>query len=149
MPDELRPQMKLVKEVLKAMNITICEMQGFEADDVLGTLSRMGEEAGLLVSLLSGDRDMLQLATKKVKIIIPKTKGGTTTYEQYYDKDVKELYNVTPIEFIDVKGLMGGDSSDNIPGIPGVGEKKLQLSLLPSIIQSKKFMRIEILMLKV
>ncbi len=123
MPDELRPQMKLVKEVLKAMNITICEMQGFEADDVLGTLSRMGEEAGLLVSLLSGDRDMLQLATKKVKIIIPKTKGGTTTYEQYYDKDVKELYNVTPIEFIDVKGLMGGDSSDNIPGIPGVGEK--------------------------
>ncbi len=122
MPDELRPQMKLVKEVLKAMNITICEMQGFEADDVLGTLSRMGEEAGLLVSLLSGDRDMLQLATKKVKIIIPKTKGGTTTYEQYYDKDVKELYNVTPIEFIDVKGLMG-DSSDNIPGIPGVGEK--------------------------
>ena len=122
MPDELRPQMKLVKEVLAAMNVTICEMQGFEADDVLGTLSRLGEGAGYEVALLSGDRDMLQLATEKVKIIIPKTRKGTTTYEHYFADDVKELYQVTPTEFIDVKGLMG-DTSDNIPGIPGVGEK--------------------------
>lgn len=122
MPDELRPQMKMVKDVLRSMNVTICEMEGYEADDVLGTLSRIGEKGGLDVALLSGDRDMLQLATEKVKIIIPKTSKGTTTYQHYYDKDVKELYNVTPTEFIDVKGLMG-DSSDNIPGIPGVGEK--------------------------
>ncbi len=122
MPDELRPQMKMVKEVLKAMNVSICELQGYEADDVLGTLSVIGEKADFDVALLSGDRDMLQLATQKVKIIIPKTKGGTTTYEQYFDKDVEELYQATPIEFIDIKGLMG-DSSDNIPGIPGVGEK--------------------------
>ena len=122
MPEELRPQMKMVKEVLKAMNVTICELQGYEADDVLGTLSRIGEEAGHDVALLSGDRDMLQLATKKVKIIIPKTSKGTTTYVHYYDKDVMDLYQVTPTEFIDIKGLMG-DSSDNIPGIPGVGEK--------------------------
>lgn len=122
MPEELRPQMKMVKEVLKSMNVTICELQGYEADDVLGTLSRMGETAGHEVALLSGDRDMLQLATKKVKIIIPKTSKGTTTYVHYYDKDVMDLYQVTPTEFIDVKGLMG-DSSDNIPGIPGVGEK--------------------------
>ncbi len=122
MPDELRPQMKMVKDVLRAMNITICEMEGYEADDVLGTLSKMGEISGMNVSLLSGDRDMLQLATDKVKIIIPKTSKGTTTYEEYYDEGVVELYQVTPKEFIDVKGLMG-DTSDNIPGIPGVGEK--------------------------
>lgn len=122
MPDELRPQMVMVKEVLKTMNIAICEKKGFEADDVLGTLSRLGEEQGYDVSLLSGDRDMLQLATDKVKIIIPKTKGGKTTYVHYYADDMMSLYGITPTEFIDVKGLMG-DSSDNIPGIPGVGEK--------------------------
>jgi len=122
MPEELRPQMKMVKEVLKSMNVTICEMEGYEADDVLGTLSKLGEEAGYDVALLSGDRDMLQLATKKVEIIIPKTSKGTTTYRHYFDKDVMDLYSVTPTEFIDIKGLMG-DTSDNIPGIPGVGEK--------------------------
>lgn len=122
MPDELRPQMAMVKDVLRSMNVTICEMQGYEADDVLGTLSRMGEEGGYEVALLSGDRDMLQLATDKVKIIIPKTSKGTTTYQHYNEQEVMALYSVTPMEFIDVKGLMG-DSSDNIPGIPGVGEK--------------------------
>lgn len=122
MPEELRPQMAMVKDVLRSMKVTICEKEGYEADDVLGTLSRMGEEAGFDVALLSGDRDMLQLATQKVKIIIPKTSKGTTTYNHYFDEDVMALYSVTPKEFIDVKGLMG-DSSDNIPGIPGVGEK--------------------------
>ncbi len=122
MPDELRPQMKMVKDVLRSMNVTICEKEGFEADDVLGTLTKMGESAGFDIALLSGDKDMLQLATKKVKIIIPKTSKGTTTYVHYYDKDVVDLYQVTPTEFIDIKGLMG-DASDNIPGIPGVGEK--------------------------
>ena len=122
MPEELRPQMKLVKEVLKSMNVSISEIQGYEADDVLGTLARSGERDGFEVAILSGDKDMLQLATEHTKVIIPKTKSGTTTYEHYYDRDVMDMYGVTPTEFIDVKGLMG-DASDNIPGIPGVGEK--------------------------
>ena len=122
MPEELRPQMVRVKELLSAMTISIATLEGYEADDVLGTLLRRGESEGFEVALLSGDRDMLQLATDQAKIIIPKTKGGSTTYEHYYAKDVVEYYGVTPTEFIDVKGLMG-DTSDNIPGIPGVGEK--------------------------
>lgn len=122
MPEELRSQVPVMKEVLQAMEVTVVEMPGFEADDIIGTLSRMGENAGMDVTVLSGDRDLLQLATDKVLIKIPKTKGGHTTVENYHSKEVVELYGVTPTEFIDMKGLMG-DTSDNIPGVPGIGEK--------------------------
>lgn len=122
MPEELRSQVPIMKEVLNAMGVKVIECPGFEADDIIGTLSRYGEEAGMKVSVLSGDRDLLQLATEKVLIKIPKTKGGQTTVENYHAADVQELYGVTPIEFIDMKGLMG-DASDNIPGVPGIGEK--------------------------
>ena len=122
MPEELREQIPVMKEVLAAMGIPVITKEGYEADDILGTLSREGEEKGMDVTILSGDRDLLQLATKHVKIRIPKTKGGQTTIEDYLEEDVKEAYQVTPTEFIDVKALMG-DPSDNIPGIPGVGEK--------------------------
>lgn len=122
MPDELRSQVPIMKELLKAMDVTVVECPGFEADDVIGTLAHKGEEAGMEVSVLSGDRDLLQLATERVLIKIPKTKAGQTTVENYYAKNVEELYGVTPQEFIDMKGLMG-DTSDNIPGVPGIGEK--------------------------
>lgn len=122
MPEELREQMPVIKQVLKEMNIAICEIEGFEADDILGTLATRGSNQSKEVTILSGDRDMLQLASDTIKISIPKTKGGTTTTEHYHSKDVVELYGVTPTEFIDVKGLMG-DTSDNIPGVPGIGEK--------------------------
>lgn len=122
MPEELREQVPVIKEVLQAMGIRVVTKEGYEADDILGTLSREGEEQGMEVTVLSGDRDLLQLATERVKIRIPKTKGGKTTIEDYMAADVKEKYQVTPTEFIDVKALMG-DASDNIPGIPGVGEK--------------------------
>lgn len=122
MPEELRNQVPVMKEVLQAMSVTVIERPGFEADDVIGTLSRMGENAGMQVTVLSGDRDLLQLATDNVLIRIPKTKGGRTTVESYHAKEVADLYGVTPVEFIDMKGLMG-DASDNIPGVPGIGEK--------------------------
>lgn len=122
MPEELREQVPLMKELLKAMNITILEKPGYEADDILGTLATRAEKEGNLVSLVSGDRDLLQLASEKIKIRIPKTKRTGTEIEDYYAKDVVEKYNVTPTQFIDLKGLMG-DTSDNIPGVPGVGEK--------------------------
>lgn len=122
MPQELREQVPVMKELLRLMNVRVIEAPGFEADDIIGTLSRKGEEAGMEVSVLSGDRDLLQLATEKVLIRIPKTKGGKTTVENYHAKEVKEAYGVTPLEFIDMKGLMG-DASDNIPGVPGIGEK--------------------------
>lgn len=122
MPDELREQVPVIKELLIRMGVTVIEAPGYEADDILGTMSRLGEEQGYQVVLLSGDRDLLQLATKKTMIKIPKTKAGKTTVENYYDEDVVRLYGVTPVEFIDMKGLMG-DASDNIPGVPGIGEK--------------------------
>lgn len=122
MAEELRQQVPIVKEVLRAMGIRIVEKEGLEADDLIGTLSRKCEEQGMNVTVLSGDRDLLQLATKKVKIRIPKTKQGRTEIEDYLEEDVKEHYQVTPKEFIDVKALMG-DSSDNIPGVPSIGEK--------------------------
>ena len=122
MAEELRQQVPMLKEMLKAMHIATIECAGLEADDLLGTLSCRCEEMGLEVSLISGDRDTLQLATKHVKIRIPKTKQGKTEVEDYYAEDVKEHYGVTPTEFIDVKALMG-DTADNIPGVPGVGEK--------------------------
>lgn len=122
MADELREQFPIIKDILRAMNIKIMEMAGFEADDLIGTASRLGIKEGFDVTVLSGDRDLLQLATDKVLIRIPKTKGGQTIIENYHDTDVIEAYGVTPYEFIDLKGLMG-DSSDNIPGIQGFGPK--------------------------
>lgn len=122
MPDELSMQMPLIKKVLKSMNILILEKEGFEADDIIGTCAYMAQDEDYEVSVISGDRDLLQLATKKIKIRIPKTKRQVTEIEDYYEDDVKEKYFVTPTEFIDLKALMG-DSSDNIPGVPGIGEK--------------------------
>lgn len=122
MAEELRQQVPVIKEVLHAMGVRTVECAGLEADDLLGTLSRRCEEKGMEVSVISGDRDLLQLATEHVKIRIPKTKQGRTEVEDYYAADVKERYQVTPAEFIDLKALMG-DSSDNIPGVPSIGEK--------------------------
>ena len=122
MPDELREQLPLIKEVLSAMNICTIERPGYEADDILGTLSRIGEKEGYMVTVLSGDRDLLQLATDNILIKLPKTKAGKTIIENYYTQDVIEAYGVDPVTFIDMKGLMG-DTSDNIPGVPGIGEK--------------------------
>jgi DNA polymerase-1 len=122
MPEELRTQVPLLKEVLKAMKISILEKGGYEADDILGTLAVNAEKDGYQVSLVSGDRDLLQLATENIKIRIPKTKKGGTEIENYNTQDVVAAYGVTPIEFIDLKALMG-DASDNIPGVPGIGEK--------------------------
>lgn len=122
MPDELHEQVPYTKEVLRAMNIPVISKPGLEADDLLGTMSRRAEAAGYDVTIISGDRDLLQLATDKIKIAIPKTKGGGTEVEEYYPADVMEHYMVTPTEFIDVKALQG-DTSDNIPGIPMIGEK--------------------------
>ena len=122
MAEELRQQVPVIKEVLNAMGVRTIECAGLEADDLLGTMSKRCEEKGMEVSVISGDRDLLQLATEHVKIRIPKTKQGRTEVEDYYAADVKERYQVTPQEFIDLKALMG-DSSDNIPGVPSIGEK--------------------------
>ena len=122
MPVELHQQVPVIKQVLAAMNITIVTKAGYEADDILGTLAFQAEKAGLEVTIMSGDRDLLQLATKKIKISIPKTKKGVTEIENYYWDNVIDLYSVNPREFIDVKALMG-DASDNIPGVTGIGEK--------------------------
>ena len=122
MPEELHEQVPVTKELLAACGVPILELPGYEADDILGTLARRGEEKGLAVTLVSGDRDLLQLATEGVMVRIPKTKGGITVTENYRAADVLEKYQVTPTEFIDVKALMG-DSSDNIPGVPSIGEK--------------------------
>jgi len=122
MPEELRQQVPVMKEVLKAMNILIMEKEGYEADDILGTMAKRAEKEGVEVSLVSGDRDLLQIATDVIKIRIPKTKGGKTEIEDYYAKDVEEAYQVTPLQFIELKALMG-DTADNIPGVPKVGQK--------------------------
>lgn len=122
MAEELREQVPVIKEVLASMGIKTVECAGLEADDILGTISRRCEDQGMEVSVISGDRDLLQLATEHVKIRIPKTKQGRTEVEDYYAADVHARYQVTPKEFIDLKALMG-DASDNIPGVPGIGEK--------------------------
>ena len=122
MPEELREQVPLMKEVLASMGIPVVTQAGIEADDILGTIGREAEKEDFEVVIVSGDRDLLQLATDHTKIKIPKTKAGGTVTEDYYAADVEKLYGVTPTEFIDMKGLMG-DSSDNIPGVPGIGEK--------------------------
>ena len=122
MAEELRQQVPMMKDMLTKMGVPIVELPGFEADDLLGTISVMAEAKGMEVSIVSGDRDLLQLATDHVQIRIPKTKKTGTEIENYYAKDVVERYSVSPKEFIDVKALMG-DTSDNIPGVPGIGEK--------------------------
>ncbi len=122
MPDELRQQVPVMKQVLQAMNVQILERAGLEADDILGTIAGKAERNGMDVALVSGDRDLLQIATDKIKIRMPKTKFGKTEITDYYAKDVLEEYQVTPAQFIQLKALMG-DTSDNIPGVPKVGEK--------------------------
>ena len=122
MPNELHEQVPVIKEVLRAMNITVMEKAGYEADDILGTVGKDAVKKGFDVVIVSGDRDLLQLAEKHILIRIPKTKKGSTEIENYYADNVKELYGVSPLEFIDMKALMG-DTSDNIPGVKSIGEK--------------------------
>lgn len=122
MPDELAAQMPLIKEVLSAMNIKIIEKEGYEADDILGTLAKKAGRKGIDVTILSGDRDTFQLATDKITIRIPRTKAGKTEEDDYDKKRIIEEYKLEPKDLIEVKGLMG-DKSDNIPGIAGIGEK--------------------------
>ena len=122
MPEELHEQVPVIKEVLTAMNIPILTKSGFEADDILGTVAKRSQAAGMDVTILSGDRDLLQLADERIQICLPKTVKGTTEVHRYFPADVLREYQVTPQEFIDLKALMG-DSSDNIPGVPSIGEK--------------------------
>lgn len=122
MPEELREQIPLIKEVLAAMNIPVITKEGYEADDILGTVSRKAEKKELECTILSGDRDLLQLATDRTKILLPKTKGGKSTMLSYHAQDVIDEYGITPEQVIEIKALEG-DSSDNIPGLPGVGQK--------------------------
>lgn len=122
MPGELREQVPVLKELLAAMGICTLEHAGWEADDILGSLARQSEALGMEVSLVSGDRDLLQIATQHIKIRIPKTKQGKTEIEDYYAEDVREKYQVSPLQFIELKALMG-DTADNIPGVPKIGEK--------------------------
>ncbi len=122
MPEELREQVPLIKEVLAAMQIPIMTLAGYEADDILGTLAKKNAAKGVEVSVVSGDRDLLQLADTHIKIRMPRTSRGNTEVKDYYPEDVKREYQVAPLEYIDVKALMG-DASDNIPGVPSIGEK--------------------------
>ena len=122
MPEELAQQMPIIKEILRDMNITIIEKEGYEADDVLGTISKLAEKEGIKTTILSGDRDTFQLASKNITIRIPRTKMGKTETEDYDEAKIEEEYGIKPVQLIQVKGLMG-DTSDNIPGVPGVGEK--------------------------
>lgn len=122
MPPELAVQVPIIKQVLDAMNIERVEIPGFEADDILGSVSLCAQEAGMEAILLTGDRDSLQLASKSTRIKLPVTRGNKTETEEYDAEKVMEKYGVTPYQMIEVKGLMG-DTSDNIPGVPGIGEK--------------------------
>ena len=122
MPNELAEQMPILKDILHSMNITIIEKEGYEADDVLGTVSKKAEKEGFDVTIVSGDRDTFQLTSNKIKVRIPHTKMGKTETEVFDENAVIEKYGVTPKQLIEVKGLQG-DTSDNIPGVPGVGEK--------------------------
>ena len=122
MPEELAMQMPILKETLKAMNVCIIEKEGYEADDILGTLAKWGQKEDLEVTVLTGDRDSFQLIDKNIKVRIPRTKMGKTETEDYTVEKIEEEYGLEPLDLIEVKGLMG-DTSDNIPGVPGVGEK--------------------------
>lgn len=121
-PDELKSQFPSIKEILKTMGIDVYEKEGFEADDILGTLAKKVEKNGISCTIVSGDRDLLQIATDNIKIKVPTTKNGKTTTENYFKDDVLNVYGLTPTEFIDYKALMG-DSSDNVPGVPAIGNK--------------------------
>jgi len=122
MPEELKEQIPVLKELLDACGILRLERPGYEADDILGTLAKQSEAAGYQVSLVSGDRDLLQIADDIIKVRIPKTKRTGTEIEDYNTQDVIDKYGLKPAQIIDLKGLMG-DASDNIPGVPGIGEK--------------------------
>ena len=122
MPQELHEQVPVIQEMLQAMKVPLLTKEGYEADDLLGTVAGRCEREGLDVTIVSGDRDLLQLATEHVLIRIPKTKGGKTQISDYHTADVQEEYGLTPSQIIELKALMG-DSSDNIPGLPGVGIK--------------------------
>lgn len=122
MPAELHEQVPVLEDVLHAMGIATMEKAGLEADDLLGTVAKRSEALGMEVTVLSGDRDLLQLATEHIRIRLPKTKGGVTETENYNTQDVIDRYQVTPLQIIELKALMG-DSADNIPGVPGIGEK--------------------------
>lgn len=122
MPAELHEQVPVLKDVLHAMGIATMEKAGLEADDLLGTVAKRSEALGMEVTVLSGDRDLLQLTTEHIRIRLPKTKGGVTETENYNTQDVIDRYQVTPLQIIELKALMG-DSADNIPGVPGIGEK--------------------------
>ena len=122
MPEELKLQVPILQELLTAMNVPILTLEGYEADDILGTVAKRMQEEGKEVTIVSGDRDLLQLSDERIKISLPKTAKGETNIYNYYPKDVEAEWGVSPKEFIDLKALMG-DSSDNIPGVPGMGEK--------------------------
>jgi len=122
MPDELRAQMPLLKKVLKMLDIYLIEKEGYEADDVLGTLAKAAEEDQMQVIVVSGDKDLFQIASQQIEIKIPRTKKTGTEIESFFGQTVWDTYGVSPTQFIDVKGLMG-DASDNIKGVPGIGEK--------------------------
>ena len=122
MPDELAVQMPIIKDILRDMNITIIEKEGYEADDVLGTLSKRAEKDGIDVTILSGDRDTFQLTSDNICVRIPRTKMGKTEVEDFDRNKIKEVYGLEPVQLIEIKGLQG-DTSDNIPGVPGIGEK--------------------------
>lgn len=134
MPQELREQVPLIQEMLAAMGVCMVKQPGLEADDILGTIATQAQSRGMDVSLVSGDRDLLQLASDRILIRIPKTKRGGTEIENYHTEQVVEKYGLTPPQIIDLKGLMG-DSSDNIPGVAGVGEKTAVkvLSVYPTV----------------
>ena len=125
MPPELHEQIPLMQEVLRSMHIPLLMKGGYEADDLLGTIAKRCEKEGVEVTIVSGDRDLLQLADEKIKICLPKTAKGVTTVYNYYPDDVMQEWGVTPLEFIDLKALMG-DTSDNIPGVPGLGPKSAE-----------------------
>ncbi len=129
MPEELVRQAPLMMEMLSAMNIPVLTLRGYEADDILGTLAKRLQEEGFEVVILSGDRDLLQLADEHIRISLPKTSKGRTEVFSYFPDDVKREYGVTPEEFIDMKALMG-DASDNIPGVPSIGEKTAQAIIM-------------------
>lgn len=125
MPPELHEQIPLMQEVLRSMHIPLLMKGGYEADDLLGTIAKRCQKEGVEVTIVSGDRDLLQLADEKIKICLPKTAKGVTTVYNYYPDDVMKEWGVTPLEFIDLKALMG-DTSDNIPGVPGLGPKSAE-----------------------
>ncbi|MBQ8588776.1 MAG: DNA polymerase I [Clostridia bacterium] len=122
MPSELAMQMPVMKEILRAMNVTILEKEGYEADDIIGTVSRICRESEVECLILTGDKDDLQLATDTTRVLLTVTRGGSTTTTEMDSDDFEDTYGITPEQFVDVKGLMG-DSSDNVPGVKGIGEK--------------------------